>query len=131
MTYPSSHTAYRSQAVQTAGPAQLVLMLYDGALAALVRARSASEQPGSVEAVNRELQKAQAIVSELQVTLDHEKGGVVAAGLASLYAWCVELLVEANLRKDLSRLGEVESILRDLRDAWSEACCSPAPAAVG
>lgn len=121
--YAQTHAHYRSQAVETAGPAQLVLMLYDGALAALTRARLAD---GATEAVNRELLKAQDIVSELEVTLDLERGGELAANMAALYRFCLEQILQANLRKDLAKLDGVDMVLRELRDGWEAACCSPA-----
>lgn len=108
---------YQSQAVETAGPAQLVLMLYDGALSALGRASTAP----SPEMIHRELLKAQDIVTELYVTLDRERGGDVAAGLAGLYEFCLDMMVEANLSKDLSSLSGVTSVLTGLREAWNEA----------
>lgn len=115
-----SHHHYRTQAVETAGPAQLVLMLYDGALAALYRARLAE---GSHETVNAELLKAQAIVTELRVTLDHERGGEIASSLAALYEFCLDRMISANVRKELRLLDEVESVLREIRDAWEQSCC--------
>jgi flagellar secretion chaperone FliS len=117
--YADTRSHYRAQAAETAGPAQLVLMLYDGALAGLTRAR----QVDGPEAVNRELTRVQDIVTELLVTLDRERGGPVAANLAALYDFCLDRLVEANMRKDLELLDAVQSTLADLRDAWEQACC--------
>lgn len=117
--------AYQTDAVVTAGPAQLVLMLYQGAIDAISRARAAEEArlPGRIEIVNRELVRAQDIVTELQVALDHEQGGQVAGNLEALYRFCVELLVEANVSKDLHGLDPVINVLSTLRDAWEESCC--------
>ena len=121
MTYAD---AYRNQAVTTAGPAQLVLMLYDGALAAISRAVQANTLgPDGIETVNRELQRAQDIVTELLVTLDVERGGQVAKSLASLYDFCIDRLIRANIRKDFTLLEPVSKVLGELRDAWESACC--------
>lgn len=130
--HPNSANPYRDQAVATASPAQLVLMLYDGALAALLRARSADEEPSAarIETVNRELQRAQRIVTELRCTLDHERGGDIARSLAALYDFCQDRLVAANTSKQLDGLDAVERVLGELRDAWEQACCR-APAPVG
>lgn len=119
--------AYRMQSVTTAGPAQLVLMLYDGVLAAIERARRAATDaaaPGTVETINRELQRAQNIVSELQVTLDHEQGGGIAANLHALYDFCLDRLVRANVTKELDELDAVWRVLASLREAWAESCCT-------
>lgn len=124
---PDSHSHYRSQAVETAGPAQLVLMLYDGALAALARAEQAltgAAPDGVAETANRELQRVQDIVTELRVTLDLERGGDLATNLARLYDFCNERLVTANVRKDPAELPAVRSVIVELREAWAAACCT-------
>ena len=126
--------AYVTDSVGTAGPAQLVLALYDGALGAIQRAAvlmapgdeeaaPARLAPGTIEAVHKQLLKAQRIVTELRVTLDHERGGSIAANLDSLYGFCLRLLVEANLSKDPQNLAPVLEVLRGLREAWAAACC--------
>ena len=123
---------YQEHSVTTATPAQLVLMLFDRALLATARARRASTEGGSgaVETVNRELQRAQDILTELRVALDHDRGGDVAGNLAALYDYCTDELLQANFRKDLSRLDPVDHAIRGLRDAWEQACVQPAAVAV-
>lgn len=126
----SPYAAYAEQAATTASPAQLVLMLYDGALARIEAARVALEtDPRDLELANRSLGKAQAIIRELQVTLDHERGGGVAANLASLYGFCQERLVHANVNKVAEPLDEVVDVLQPLRDTWHEACVTNAAVA--
>jgi flagellar protein FliS len=125
----SSRNPYQSGAVETAGPAQLVLMLYDGALAAVARAGADTAATARPELVNRELLRAQDIITELYVTLDRERGGEIAANLASLYEFCLDRLVQANLRKDLALLDGVTPVLAGLREAWEQACCQASPAA--
>ena len=49
-------------------------------------------------------------------------GGEVAANLHSLYTYCMEQLVAANIRKDLAPLEVVEDTIRGIRDAWEESC---------
>jgi len=67
--------------------------------------------------------KAQRIVTELRVTLDHGRGGAIAANLDALYGFCLRTLVDANLSKDPSKLTPASDVLRSLRDAWDQACC--------
>lgn len=123
--YADSHTHYQAQAVETAGPAQLVLMLYDGALAAVTRAEQALHtDPQEAEAANRELQRAQDIITELRVTLDTQRGGSIAQSLAALYEFCLDRLLDANIRKDASELPAVRSVMAGVRDAWATACCT-------
>jgi flagellar protein FliS len=115
---------YQQQSIATAGPAQLVLMMYDGALAAIARARQAqAEGLKGLPVVNDELQRAQAIIRELLFTLDHEKGGAVAANMASLYDFSIDRLIRANVSKDLTLLDPVVAVVQDLRDAWEASCC--------
>jgi flagellar protein FliS len=118
---------YQLQSVTTASPAQLVLMLFDRALVAVARATQAAGSDGRVpalETVNHELQRAQDIVTELQVALDHEQGGQLAGNLHALYDFCLDRLTEANITKDVSGLAPVSGTLQGLRDAWDEACCT-------
>jgi flagellar protein FliS len=99
---------YRTNSVLTASPGQLVLMLYDGALKAMRLAREGFAQPESdprrLEGINTNLLKAQAIIGELQDTLDHQAGGEFAATMHRLYDYYNRRLLEANIRKD-PRIG--------------------------
>jgi flagellar protein FliS len=115
---------YRANAVLTASPGQLVLMLYDGALACLARAREALERPAHdarrIEVINQQLLKAQAILAELQSGLNHEAGGEIAVTLDRLYSYYTRRLFEANMKKQVEPVIEVERLLGDLRSGWAE-----------
>ena len=126
--YGNGTNPYQTQAVETAGPAKLVLMLYDRALLAITRSRAANG-PTAIQTVNTELLRAQDILTELLVTLDHDRGGDVASNLASLYEFCLERLALANVRKDMTLLDGVEPVLQGIRDAWEQSCCGVAAAA--
>lgn len=123
---------YQEHSVSTATPAQLVLMLFDRALVATARARKADADggPASVETVNHELQRAQDILTELRFALDHERGGETARNLDVLYEFCLDRLVQANFRKNLSHLDAVDMTLRGIREAWDQACVQQVPVAV-
>ena len=112
---------YQTHAVETASPAQLVLMLYNRALQALVQVQQAT-LPQDLEMVNRELQRAQDILTELRLALDFERGATIATQLSALYGFCLQRLIDANVRKDLTQIEEVRSVLAGLRDAWDEGC---------
>lgn len=116
------HAQYRAQATSTASPAQLVLMLYDGCLAEIDRAEVAMTGRIDAPAAHEALVRAQRIVQELTVTLDHERGGDVAGNLSRLYRYADEQLLQANLAKDAGPLGIVRSIISGLRDSWAIAC---------
>lgn len=116
---------YRANSVLTASPGQLVLMLYDGALRSLAIAREAlarpSEDPRRLEISNAQLLKAQAIIGELQDTLNLDAGdGKFAREMHRLYDYYCRRLMEANLRKQAEPIIEVERLLREVRDGWAE-----------
>lgn len=122
---PNSYARmYQRQAVLTASPGQLVLMLYDGALRFLSLAHVAMETDASdwsrFETINRNIQKAQNIIAELKGTLNHENGRDIAPLLDRLYDYYNRRLHEANFKKDLAPLIEVEHLLGDLRDGWEQ-----------
>lgn len=116
--------AYRSNAVLTASPGQLVLMLFDGALKALALARQGFAEPETnyrrIMIINEQLLKAQAIFNELQAGLNHEAGGEFAKTMDRLYDYYNRRLLEANLRKTEEPVIEVERLVRELRDAWAQ-----------
>jgi len=121
---------YRAGAVSTAQPAQLVTMLYDAAIAAVNRAGAALDGPATADSVTRahdELTRAQDIVLELQLSLDHDRGGEIAGSLDQLYDFCLDRLVAANTSKSAVLLPAVSSVLAELRDAWLQATGAATP----
>src|SRR5882724_3611497 len=96
---------YRVNAVLTASPGQLVLMLYDGALKALAIAQEAFNRPPDdmrrIEIINTQLLKAQAILHELQDGLNMQVGGEFAQTMRRLYDYHCRRLYEANIRKQV------------------------------
>ncbi|GIO42012.1 MULTISPECIES: flagellar export chaperone FliS [Paenibacillus] len=114
----SPYEKYKQSSVQTSTPAQLLIMLYDGAIR-FIR--------GAVEAINAEdiqkknelIGKAQAIVSELRATLNHSYE--ISAQLDKLYEYINYLLIEANIRKDAAKATEAVDYLVDLRESWIQA----------
>ncbi len=112
---------YRRDAVMTARPDQLVTMLYDRLLRAITTACELLESGDEPSGVHEELVLGQRILLELQVTLDFERGGELAANLAQLYEYCIEQLVAANLSKNAADLVAAEQVVRDIREAWVSA----------
>ncbi len=111
--------AYQQNSVETAGPGHLIVMLYDGLLAAIDTAAAAMTEDGwNVEVAHERLTRAQEIVTELLGSLD-SRGGSITSSLADLYEFCHHQLVEANLRKSPEPLDPVRSVLTDLREAWA------------
>src|SRR5262245_51332640 len=115
---------YRTNAILTASPGQLVLMLYDGALKAIALAREGfnapADDPRRIELINQQLLKAQAILVELQNGLNLDSGGEFARTMHRLYDYHNRRLLEANVRKQVEPVIEVERLVRELRDAWAQ-----------
>jgi flagellar protein FliS len=126
---------YRANAVLTASPGQLVLMLYDGALRALALAREAFGRPPEdlrrLEVINHQLLKAQQILAQLQGTLNLDAGdGKFAREMQRLYDYYLRRLTEANLRKRVEPVVEIENLLGEVRSAWAEMLRNQDPANV-
>jgi flagellar secretion chaperone FliS len=110
---------YRKNAVETASPLQLVVMLYDGALRFMDAGRRAMVAGNRWEK-NQNLQRAQRILAELMSSLDMDKGEEVAKNLFALYSFCYSRLVEANLEDDTNLIDQPIRVLTELRDSWSK-----------
>lgn len=109
--------AYGTRKVETATPAELTLMLYEGAIKFCNIAMSAIEKK-DYEKANTNIQKARRIIVELQTTLDHKYK--VAEDFDVIYDYIFRKLVQANVKKDTEVLEEALVELRELRDAWKE-----------
>ena len=114
---------YKKNAIISATPGQLVLMLFDGALKFTGKAIEGIDIPDfiqSQEAVHNNIIRAQAIIHELQGTLDFEKGGELAPILDRLYTYLLAQLIEANVSKTKEPLQNVIKFLGEIRDSWAE-----------
>jgi flagellar secretion chaperone FliS len=126
---PNPSLAYRQQAVRTASPLGLVVLLYDAMLLSLNRAIRAMDA-GDIELRVKELNHALATLDQLQRTLDFEKGGDVAANLDHLYDLYRAAILNANFTQTRGPLVQVAKELQGVRDAWREAdlkSCLPSP----
>jgi flagellar protein FliS len=114
------HDAYRANAVETASPEQLTLMCYDGALRFMRRAAAALES-GDLATASNATGRAQAIVNELNVTLDMEAGGEIARNLRDLYLFVNRHLTAGVSSREVQHIRECMDIVGGLREAWSQA----------
>lgn len=107
-------------AVMSASPHQLIVLLFDGALSALVRARLFMQQ-GELAAKGEALSKAINIIDNgLKAGLDNEQGGEIAENLSSLYDYMIRQLMLANVRNNVALIEEVEGLLTNIADAWKQ-----------
>lgn len=116
--------AYAQVGVETgamsASPHQLIVMLYDGARAAIARAKF-HLAAGDIAAKGNAISKSIDIIDNgLRAVLDHNAGGDVAADLERLYDYMSRQLMLANLRNDEALLDQVDSLLQDLSSAWAQ-----------
>ncbi|SFN63692.1 flagellar protein FliS [Izhakiella capsodis] len=107
-------------AVMSASQPQLITLLFDGTLSALVRARLFM-QDGNLEGKGLSISKAINIIDNgLKLGLAQNSGDDLADNLTGLYTYMVRRLLQANLHNDVAALEEVEGLLRGIADAWKE-----------
>ena len=118
--------------IGSASPHKLIVMLYDGALVALLSAKT-NIAANNIAAKGIAISKAITIIDNgLRASLDKEAGGEIAANLDALYDYMSRRLLHANLKNDVPAIEEVHRLLSDLREAWvaiGDKAGQPAPAA--
>ncbi|MCL6617650.1 MAG: flagellar export chaperone FliS [Anoxybacillus ayderensis] len=117
MAMNNPYQSYQTNAVQTASPGELTLMLYNGCLKFIAQAKKAIEEK-DIEGRNTNLLKAQKIIQELMVTLNMEYE--VAKSMMTMYDYIYRRLVEANIKSDIAILEEVEEYVKEFRDTWKQ-----------
>ena len=117
MNAANGYAAYKNSKVMTASPAELTLMLYDGAIRFCNIAMSAIDE-NDIQKAHTNIRKADAILEEFQLTLDHKYE--VAEDFDKVYKYLRERLMWANVKKDKEILEEVLVHLRTMRDTWKE-----------
>jgi flagellar protein FliS len=110
---------YRQCSVQGATPLGLVVMLYDGAIAFMHRAVAAMEAH-DIEKKCNHLNRALAIIAQLEGSLNFEQGGEVAQTLKSLYVYARAQVLKANIENSLEMLRALIEKFATVRDAWRE-----------
>jgi flagellar protein FliS len=104
--------------IASASPHKLIVMLYDGVLAALLKAKSnmlAKNIPAKGTAISQAIT---IIDNGLRVSLDLKAGGEIAENLDALYEYMSRRLFQANLKNEVAIIDEVHRLLSDLREAW-------------
>lgn len=117
MALPNAYSQYNNSKILTASPAELTLMLYEGAIKFCNIAIMGIEQ-GDVMKAHTNIVKVENIIIEFQSTLNHKYA--VAEDFEKVYNYIYSRLVEANIKKDKAILEEVLTHLRGMRDTWKE-----------
>jgi flagellar secretion chaperone FliS len=119
MQTKSAYKQYATVHISTVDRGRLLLMLYDGCLKFLRHAKDGLENK-DIPKFARFLSKAQAIISELMLTLDFEKGGEIARDLDRLYDFMLYYLTEANLEKSPVKVQRVTELVEIIASAYRE-----------
>lgn len=117
MALPSAYAQYKNSKVLTASPAELTLMLYEGAIKFCNIAIDGCKEK-DIQKAHINITKAERIIDHLRITLDMKYP--VAKDFERIYSYLSRRLTEANLAKDPEILEEVNTHLRSVRDTWKE-----------
>lgn len=116
--YQNPYSKYQEQSVMTMTHGDMLLKLYEGAVRQITLGIAAIETQ-DYSSANTALQKAQNIVAYLSSTLD--KKYEVSAQLDSLYEYFNHVMLEANMKKDPSKLPEIIEMLNELKETFAQA----------
>ncbi len=117
MASPNAYAQYNNSKVLTASPAELTLMLYEGAIKFCNIAITAVEQR-DIQKAHTNIVKTERIIDHFRKTLDMKYP--VAQDFERVYVYLDQRLLEANMKKDKEILKEVLEHLRSMRDTWKE-----------
>ena len=117
MALPNAYAQYNNSKILTASPAELTLMLYDGAIKFCNIAIMGIEQK-DIQKAHSNIVRVQRIIEEFRSTLDRKYP--VAEDFDRVYVYLLQRLLEANLHKDPEIVKEVLTHLRSMRDTWVE-----------
>lgn len=117
MALPSAYAQYNNSKVLTASPAELTLMLYDGAIK-FCNIAELSVEKNDIPRAHENIRKVQNIIRYLHSTLDMKYE--VSKDFDNIYSYLERRLVEANVKKDKEILEEINTHLHSIRDNWKE-----------
>jgi flagellar secretion chaperone FliS len=109
--------AYKENAVATQSKGRLVVLLYEGAIRYLKQAQQALEAD-DMAAKGEYINKAVAILGELDSCLNMEDGGEIAQNLRSIYQFMVRHLSDANIQQNPAYIQDALSCLESLNEGW-------------
>ena len=115
MALPNGYAQYNNSKILTASPAELTLMLYDGAIKFANITVMGMEQ-NDIQKAHNNIIRVQRIIEEFRNTLDRKYP--VAEDFDRIYVYLLKRLYEANVKKDKEIMEEVLTHLRSMRDTW-------------
>lgn len=117
MAVTQRQAIYRQNALNTASPGELTLMLYNGCLKFIQQGKKAIEE-NDIETRNEALTKAQNIIRELMVTLKTDSE--IGENMMRMYDFIMSRLIDANVKGDSEALEEARELVVSFRDMWKE-----------
>ncbi|WP_420842486.1 flagellar export chaperone FliS [Halalkalibacter alkaliphilus] len=117
MMATNMQNAYKQNAMNTASPGELTLMLYNGCLKFIKQAKQAMEA-SNIEQRNTSITKAQNIIRELMVTLKTDSE--VGQNMMRMYDFILNQLIDANVKNDPQALENAEEMVTEFRNTWKE-----------
>lgn len=117
MNAANQYAQYNASKILTASPAELTLMLYEGAIKFCNIAIMAMEK-GDVEKAHNNIVRVERIINEFRATLDFKYS--TAADFDRVYVYLLQRLLQANIHKDPEIMEEVLTHLRAMRDTWKQ-----------
>jgi len=111
---------YQKSNIETASREQILIMLYDGCIQFLNKAKLAFPDK-NYEEIHNNLMGAQRILNEFINTLDHDVNPQLSANLQSLYEYFIRRLVQANVKHQIEPVEEVLRLVKNLRNTWAKA----------
>lgn len=111
---------YQKSSIETASREQILIMLYDGAIQFLNKAKVAIANK-DIESANNDLIGAQNIIQEFINSFDREIAPQLAENIISLYEYFIRRLIHANLKQEIEPIDEVLKYLKSLKATWEQA----------
>ncbi len=117
MALPNAYSQYNNSKILTASPAELTLMLYDGAIKFCNIAIAAVEKK-DIEKAHANIVKVERIIDYFRQTLNMDYA--VSEDFERVYSYLGQRLTQANVKKDKEILEEVNGHLHAMRDTWKQ-----------
>jgi flagellar secretion chaperone FliS len=117
MVYGKVLNQYKRSNIETASKLELVIMCYENAILCLAQVKEHIREHEMEKKANK-FQKTLNLISDLQCSLNMEKGGQIAKNLDALYSYITKRLLLGDINKDLTAYDESIHILSELKEAW-------------
>jgi len=119
MTRNQTELTYRRAGIQSASSVQLVIILYDLLIGALLGAITAMGK-NDIEERSREVKRAFLVLEHMEASLNMENGGEAATNLARFYAALRSNIMRAHSQASRTDLERQIQLIFQVRSAWEK-----------